>query len=143
MYIDDIIIATVGGGLTEQELVDLHEKPLNIVLDIAGKNELICGPKKGTTFLESVEFRGSLLRNGTRQQSPEELLAIQKRKCPGTILALRGFLRCCNLYHTFVEDYTKYATPLLFYSKLVRRLDVRAPTCECSGLTNAMRRLYN
>ena len=50
VYIDDIIIATVGDGLTEQELVDLHEKQLNIVLDIPDKKKFICGPKKGKYF---------------------------------------------------------------------------------------------
>ena len=69
VYIDDIIIATVGDGLTEQELVDLHEKKLNIVLDILDQNQLICGPKKGKLFLESVEFCGSLVPNGTHQRS--------------------------------------------------------------------------
>ena len=97
VYIDDIIIATVGDGLTEQELVDLHEKQLNMVLDILDKNQLICGPKKDKFFLERVEFCGSLLRNGTRQPSPGKLLAIQKWKRPETISALRGFLGCCNL----------------------------------------------
>ena len=85
VYIDDIIIATVGDGLTEQELVDLHEKRLNIVLDILDRNQLICGPRKGKLFPESVEFRGSLLRNVTRQPSPEKLLAFQKWKRPETI----------------------------------------------------------
>ena len=32
VYIDDIIIATEGEGLTEAELVALHEKQLNQVL---------------------------------------------------------------------------------------------------------------
>ena len=112
VHIHDIIIATVGDGLTEQELVDLHEKQLNIVLDILDKNQLICGPKKGKLFLESVEFCGTLLRNGTRQPSPGKLLAIQKWKRPETISALREFLRCCNFSHTFVKDYAKYAAPL-------------------------------
>ena len=83
VYIDDIIIATVGDGLTEQELVHLHEKQLNIVLDILDKNQLICDPKKGKCFLESVKLRGSLLRNGTCQPGPGKLLAIQKWKRPG------------------------------------------------------------
>ena len=66
VYIDDIIIATEGEGLTEAELVALHEKQLNQVLDILDANQLICGPKKGKLFLKSVEFCGSLLENGTR-----------------------------------------------------------------------------
>ena len=121
VYIDDIIIATVGDGLTQQELVDLHEKQLNMVLDILDKNQLICGPKKGKLFLESVEFSGSLLRNGTRQPSPGKLLAIQKWKRPETISALRGFLGCCNFYHTFVKDYTRYAAPLTELLKVGRQ----------------------
>ena len=132
VYFDNIIIATVGDGLTKQELVDLHDKQMNIVLDILDTNQLICGPNKGSLFLESVEFCGSLLRNGTRQPSPGKLLAIQKLKRPETIWALRVLLGCCNLYHT-----------LLIYSKSVGRLDVRARRCECSGPTSAMRRLYN
>ena len=56
VYIDDIMIDTVGDALTEQDLVGLHEKQLNIVFDILDKKQLICGPKKGELFLESVEF---------------------------------------------------------------------------------------
>ena len=112
VYIDDIIIATVGDGLTERVLVDLHEKQLNMVLDILDKNQLICGPKKGKLFLESVAFCGSLLRNRTRQPSSGKLFAIQKWKRPETISALRGFLGCFNFYHTFVKDYARYAAPL-------------------------------
>ena len=64
------MVATVGDGLLEQELVDLHEKQWNIVLDILDKNQLICGPKKGKLFLKTGGFCGDLLRNGTRQPSP-------------------------------------------------------------------------
>ena len=120
VHIDDIIIATVGDGLTKQELVDLHEKRLNIVLDILDKHQLICGPKKGKLFLESVQSCGSLLRNGTRQPSPGKLLAIQKWKRPETISALHGFLGCCNCYHTFIKDYAKYAAPLTELLKVGR-----------------------
>ena len=91
-----------------------------MVLDILDKNQLICGPKKGKFFLESVEFCGSLLRNGTRQPSPGKLLAIQKWKCPETISALRGFSGCCNFYHTFVKDYARYAAPLTELLKIGR-----------------------
>ena len=38
MYIADIIMAIEGDGLSEQELVDLHEKHLDIVLHILDKN---------------------------------------------------------------------------------------------------------
>ena len=127
----------MGDGLTDQELLDLHDKQLNIVLDILHKNQLVCGPKKGKIFLKSVEFRGSLLRNGTCQLSPGKRLATQKWKRPETISALRGFLGCCNFYHTFVKDYAKYAAPLTELLKVGREAGragskVRVPwTDEC------------
>ena len=120
VYIDDIIIATEGEGLTEAELVALHEKQLNQVLDILDANQLICGPKKGKSFLKSVEFCGSLLENGTRRPSPGKLVAIQKWKRPETITELRGFLGCCNFYHTFVPNYAKFAAPLTELLKVGR-----------------------
>ena len=73
VYIDDIIIATEGEGLTKAELVTLHEKQLNQVLDILDANQLICGPKKGKLFLKSVEFCGSLLENGDPVQGSSSL----------------------------------------------------------------------
>ena len=105
VHIDDIIIADGGEGLMEQALVDLNEKHPNLVFDILDKNELISVPKKGNFFLETVEFRGTLLQNGTCQLSPWIFRTIQKWKRPETILALRGFFGCCNLYHNFVKDY--------------------------------------
>ena len=90
VYIGDIIIATEGEGLTEEELVALHEKQLNQVMDILDANQLICGPKKGKLFFKSVDFCGSLLENGTRRPSPGKLIAIQKWKRPETITELRG-----------------------------------------------------
>ena len=110
----------MGNGLTEQELLDLHEKQLNTGLDILDKKQLICGPKKGRLFLKRVGLCGSLLRNGKHQPSPRQLLAIQKWKRPDTISALSGFLGCCNFYHTFVKDYARYAAPLTDLLKVGR-----------------------
>ena len=142
VYIDDIIIATVGNGLTEQELVNLHEKQLNIVLDILDKNQLTCGPKKSKLFLESVEFRGSLLQNGTRQPTPGKLLAIRSGS------ALRPFRPFMDslavVIFTILSSTITPSTPppLLNYSKSVGRLAVQAARCKYRP-TGAMRHLYN
>ena len=121
VYIDDIIIATVGDVSTEQELGDLHEKKLKTFLDILDSTQLICGPKKGKLLLEGFGFCGSLLQNGKRKPSPGTLFAIHKWKRPETISALRGFLGCCNFYHTFVNDFAKYAAPLTELLKVGRK----------------------
>ena len=105
VYIDDIIIATEGEGVTEEELVALHENQLNQVMDILDANQLIRGPKKGKLFLQSVKFGGSLLKNGTRRPSPGMLVAFQKWRRPETITELKRLLGCCNFYHTFVPNH--------------------------------------
>ena len=56
VYIDDIIIATEGEGLTEEELVALHKKQLNQVMAILDATQMICGPKKGTLFFKICQI---------------------------------------------------------------------------------------
>ena len=80
VYIDDIIIATEGEGLTAEELTALHEKQLNQMMDILDSNEVICGPEKGKIVLNPsnlvvlfsrkvpfnpVQGSSSLLRSGS------------------------------------------------------------------------------
>ena len=96
VYIDDITIATEREVLTGEELVALHEKQLNQVMDILDANQPIRGPNKGNFLLKSAEFCASLLENGTRRPSPGNLIAIQKWKHPETIAESRGFLGFCN-----------------------------------------------
>ena len=143
VYIDDIIIATVGDGLTKQELVDLHKKQLNMVLDILDKNQLICGPKKGKLFLESVNFCGSLLRNGTPSRVQGSSLQFRSGSAQRPFRPFVDSLAV--VIFTILSSRIMPGTPppLLNYSRLVGRLVVRAQRCECSGPTSAMRRLCN
>ena len=107
--IDDTNIPTEVEGLTEEELVALHDKQPNEVMDILDANHLICGPKKRKLFLKSVKFRCSLLKIGTRRPSPGRLIAIQTWKRRATITESKRFLGCCNFWHTFVQSYAKFA----------------------------------
>ena len=111
VYFDDIIIATVGHRLTEQELVDLDEKLLNIVLDILDKKQFICGPKKGKYFWKMSNSVAVCCEMGHASQ----VQGSSSQSRSGRALRpfrIRGFLDCCNFYHTFVKDYAKYAAPL-------------------------------
>ena len=56
VYMDDIIIATEGEGLTEEELVALHERQLNQVINILDVNHLICGGKKKKIILKICQI---------------------------------------------------------------------------------------
>ena len=119
VYIDDVIIVKEGQGLTEEELGPLHEKQLNPVLDILDANQPIFWPKKGNLLLNSVNFCGSLVENGTRPPSPGRRIGIQKCKHAETITESRGYLGYCNFYHTFMPHYAKFAAPLTELLKVV------------------------
>ena len=49
--------------------MDLHEKQLNMVLDILDKNQLICGPKKGKFYPGKSRI---LWQFATKWDSPAE-----------------------------------------------------------------------
>ena len=72
----------------------------------------MCGTKKGKMFLQSVEFCGSILEDGTRRPALGKMAALQLWERPKTITQLRAFLGCCNYYHEFFPLYAKYSGPL-------------------------------
>ena len=63
-------------------------------------------------FLQSVEFCGSVLEDGTRRTAPGKMAALQLWERPKTITQLRAFLGCCNYYHEFLPLYAKFSGPL-------------------------------
>ena len=101
IYIDDLLIATPLGK-TFDECLKLHEEQVRKVLEVLRQEKLVCGPKKGKIFLQSVEFCGSVLEDGTRRPAPGKMAALQLWERPKTITQLRAFLGCCNYYHEFL-----------------------------------------
>ena len=111
IYIDDLLIATQSGKDFD-ECLKLHEEQVRKVLDVLRQEKLLCGAKKGKMFLQSGEFCGSVLGDGTRRPAPGRMAALQLWERPKTITQLRAFLGCCNYYHEFLPLYAKYSGPL-------------------------------
>ena len=63
-------------------------------------------------YLQSVEFSGPNLEDGTRRPAPGKIAALQLWERPKTIMQLRAFLGCCNYYDEFLTLYAKYSGPL-------------------------------
>ena len=95
IYIDDLLIATPFGKNFD-ECLKLHEEQVRKVLEVLRQEKLVCGPKKGKMFLQSVELCGSILEDGTRRPAPGKMAALQLWERPETIRQLRAFLGCCN-----------------------------------------------
>ena len=64
IYIDDLLIATPPGKNFNESL-KLHEEQVRKVLEVLRQEKLVYGPKKGKIILQSVEFCGSVLEDGT------------------------------------------------------------------------------
>ena len=111
IYIDDLLIATPLGKNFD-ECLKMHEEQVRKVFEVLRQEKLVCGPKKGKMFLQSVEFRGSVLEDGTRRPAPGKMAALQLWERPKTITQLRAFLGCCNFYHEFLPLYAKFSGPL-------------------------------
>ena len=147
IYIDDLLIATPLGKNFE-ECLKLHEEQVRNVLEVLRQEKLVCGPKKGKMFLQSVEFCGCVLEDGTRRPAPGKMAALQLWERPETITQLRAFLGCCNYYHEFLPLYAKFSGPLtelLKVGKIERKKGSQVklkwpPECEeaFTGLKEAL-----
>ena len=119
IYIDDLLIATPLGKNFD-ECLKLQEEQVRKVLEVLRQEKLVFGPRKGKMFLESVEFCGSVLEDGTRRPAPGKMAALQLWEGPKTITQLRAFLGCCNYYHEFLPLYAKYSGPLTELLKVAK-----------------------
>ena len=147
IYIDNLLIATPLGKNVD-ECLKLHEEQVRKVLEVFRQEKLVCGPKKGKMFLQSVEFCGSILEDGTRRPAPGKRAALQLWERPETIRQLRAFLGCCNHHHEFLPLYPKYSgflTELLKVGKVEGKKGSQGklkwtPECEeaFTGLKEAL-----
>ena len=108
IYIDDLLITTPVGQ-NFNRCLKKHEEQVRKVLEVLKQEKLVCALKKGKMFLQSVEFCGSILEDGTGRPAPGRMAALQLRERPKTITQLPAFVRCCNYYQEFLPLYAKYS----------------------------------
>ena len=71
-FADDIIIGSGTENMTEDELIDAHEKDLRRVLSELDKHNMVCKPTKASLFVKEVEFAGHVVGHGQRRPMPRE-----------------------------------------------------------------------
>ena len=71
IYIDDLLIATPLGKKFYDDL-KLHEEQVCKVLEVLRQEKLLCGPKKGKMFLQSVEDLWLCLGRWDKKTGPRE-----------------------------------------------------------------------
>ena len=111
-FVDDIIIGSATEDMTDDELIEAHEKSLRRVLGVLDKHSMVCKPTKASLFVREVEFAGYVVGHGQRRTMPRKLAALRHWEKPETISELRSFMGFCNYYSGYVQMYADLSGPL-------------------------------
>ena len=111
-FVDDIIIGSGTENMTEDELIEAHEKDLRRVLSELDKHNMVCKPTKASLFVKEVEFAGHVVGHGQRRPMPGKLASLHHLEKPLTISELRSFMAFCNYYSGYVRMYAELSGPL-------------------------------
>ena len=111
-FVDDIIIGSGTENMTEDELIDAHEKDLRRVLSELDKHNMVCKPTKASLFVKEVEFAGHVVGHGQRRPMPGKLASLHHWEKHQTISELRSFMGFCNYYSGYVRMYAELSGPL-------------------------------
>ena len=111
-FVDDIIIGSGTEDMTEDELIQAHEKDLRPVLSELDKHNMVCKPTKASLFVKEVDFAGHVVRHGQRHPMPGKLASLHHWEKPQTISELRSFMGFCNYYSGYVRMYAELLGPL-------------------------------
>ena len=95
-FVDDIIIGSGTEDMTEDELIEAHEKDLRQVLSELDKQNMVCKPTKASLFVKEVEFAGHVAGHGQRRPMPGKLASME----------------FCNYYSGYVRMYAELSGPL-------------------------------
>ena len=101
-FVDDIIIGSGREDMTEDALIEAHEKDLRKVLSELDKHNMVCKPTKASLFVKEVEFAGHVVGHRQRRPMPGKLASLHHWKRPKTISELRSFMGFCNYYSGYV-----------------------------------------
>ena len=111
-FVDDIIIRSGTEDMTEDELIEGHEKDLRRVLSELEKHNMVCKPTKASLFVREVEIAGHVVGHGQCRPMPGKVASLHHWEKPQTISQLRSFMGFCNYYSGYVRMYAELSGPL-------------------------------
>ena len=111
-FVDDIIIGSGTGDMTDDDLIKAQQKDLRRGLGVFDKHSMVCKPIKASLFQREVEFAGHVVGHGQRQPMPRKMAALCHWERPDTISELRSFMEFCNDYSGYVRMYADLLGPL-------------------------------
>ncbi|KAL4022777.1 hypothetical protein IC575_016522 [Cucumis melo] len=123
VFIDDILIYSK----TEAE----HEEHLHQVLETLRANKLYAKFSKCEFWLKKVTFLDHVVSSEGVSVDSAKIEAVTSWPRPSTVSEIRSFLGLAGYYRTFVEDFSRIASPL---TQLITKRTpfVWSPVCESS-----------
>ena len=110
--VDDIIIGSGTEDMTEDELMEAHEKDLRKVLSELDKHNMVCKSTKASLSVKKVQFVGHVVGHGQRHPMSGGLDSLHHWEKPQTISEPRSFMGFCNYYSGYVRMYAELSGPL-------------------------------
>ena len=111
-FVDDIIIGSGTEDMTEDELIEAHEKHLRRVLSELDTHIMVCKCSKASLFVREMEFAGHVVGHWLRRPMPGKVASLHHWEKPQTISELRSFMGFCNHYSGYVRMYAELSGPL-------------------------------
>ena len=111
-FVDDIIIGSGTEDMSEDEMINAHDKELRRVLDVVDRHQMVCKPTKASLFVKEVEFAKHVVGHGQCRPMPGKLAALNHWERPTTIGEVRSFMGFCNYYSGYVRMYAELWGPL-------------------------------
>ena len=112
LFVGDIIIGSGTEDMTEDDLIEAHEKDLRRVLSEMDKHNMVCKPTKASLSVREVEFAGHVVGHRQRRPMPGKLASLHHWGKTQTISELRSFMGFCNYYSGYVRMYAELSGPL-------------------------------
>ena len=72
----DLFVDDMTEDMSDNELIQAHEKDLRRVLGVLVKHSMVCKPAKASLFVREVGFAGHVVGHGQRRPMPGKLAAL-------------------------------------------------------------------
>ena len=111
-FVHDIISGSLTEDMTDDVLIEAHEKDLRRPLALLHKHSMVVNPTKASPFVREVEFAEHVVVHRQTRPMPEMLASLRHKEKPQTISELKSFMKIFNYFSGYERMYADLLGPL-------------------------------